>query len=161
MRTGFAIALLLFARSARAAEPLAFVDLDGATVRIEAPAPGAAVVVHYWATWCTSCKHELPDLDRAAVSCRDADVDVIAVDVGESASDVRAFLGDQPLALRVLLDPKGKAWRASGGREMPANLIWTGVGQTWALGPSTQAQWQDRLASLGCRPAEAPAPRDN
>lgn len=161
MRCGFAIALLLFARGARAAEPLEFVDLEGAPVRIEAPAPGAAVVVHYWATWCTSCKHELPELDRAAAACRDADVEVIAVDVGESAAEVRDFFGGRPPALRVLLDPKGKAWRASGGREMPANLIWTAAGQTWALGPSSEAQWHERLVSLGCAPAAAEAPRDN
>jgi thiol-disulfide isomerase/thioredoxin len=156
MRSGFAfVPLLLLAALARAAEPLAFVDLEGTPVRIDAPAAGASVVVHYWATWCPSCKDELPELDRAASACRDAAVEVIAVDVGESAAEVRAFLADRPLAMRVLLDPKGKSWRMSGGREMPANLIWTAERRAWALGPSSETQWRDRLAALGCPRADA------
>lgn len=151
MRPGLAFALLLLAGDVDAAEPLTFVGLDGAPVRIDAPAaPGAAVVVHYWATWCPSCMDELPELDRAAAACRGTGVDVIAVDVGEKPKQVGAFLADRPLALRVLLDPKGRAWRASGGREMPANLVWTAERQSWSLGPSSQAQWRERLGALGC-----------
>lgn len=150
VRLLLSMTLLLLAGHARASGPLAFADLDGTPVEIGAPSPGGAVVLHYWATWCTSCKQELPVLDRAAAACRDANVAVVAVDVGETAEEVRAFLADRPLSLRVLLDPKGGAWRASGGREMPANLIWTGEGQHWSLGPSSEVEWRERLGALGC-----------
>lgn len=159
VRLGLALALLLRAADARTAEPLAFVDLEGGSVTVAAPAPGAALVVHYWATWCPSCERELSELDRAAATCRGTEVEVLAVDVGESADTVRRFLAERPLSLRVLLDPKGRTWRESGGREMPANLIWTAGGQSWALGPSREAQWRERLGALGCTRGAAATPR--
>jgi hypothetical protein len=77
----------------------------------------------------------------------------VAVDVAEDAGEVTEWLRERSLGLRVLVDPDGKAWRRSGGREMPANLIWTQAGATWALGPSSAAQWRERLAGLGCAAA--------
>jgi thiol-disulfide isomerase/thioredoxin len=142
--------LVAFAWAARAAaEPLALVDLAGRPVAL-APAPGAALVVHFWATWCPSCQQELGDLARAAAACREGAVEVVAVDVGEAPSAVAEFLAKRPLALRVLIDPKGRAWRAGGGREVPANLIWTAERQSWTLGPSSESQWRERLAAVGC-----------
>lgn len=151
----FAIALgvaALVAAPARGDGALALVDLEGRPVAL-APAADRALVIHFWATWCPSCKAELGDLDAAVRACRD--VDVVAVNVAEDAEDVSAWLADRPLALRVLIDPSGKAWRESGGREMPANLIWSGAQQRWTFGPSSVAQWRERLASLGCKVARA------
>jgi thiol-disulfide isomerase/thioredoxin len=145
----FGVAVLV-AASARADGALALVDLEGRPVAL-APTADRALVIHFWATWCPSCKGELGDLDAAVRAC--SDVDVVAVNVAEDADDVSAWLADRPLAMRVLIDPGGKAWRESGGREMPANLIWSGAQQSWTFGPSSVAQWRERLASLGCKVA--------
>lgn len=145
---------VLVAASARGDDALALVDLEGRPVAL-APAPNRALVIHFWATWCPSCKGELGDLDAAVRTC--SDVDVVAVNVAEDAEQVSAWLAERPLAMRVLIDPNGKAWRASGGREMPANLIWSGTQRSWAFGPSSVAQWRERLASLGCKVANAGA----
>ena len=144
------LAIALAARAATAAPPTALVALDGSSVAL-APEPGRAQVVHFWATWCPSCKDELPALDRAAAGCGGA-VDVIAVDVGDARDDVVAYLAERPIALRVLLDPDGRAWRAGGGRELPANRITSAEHTAWVLGPSSEAQWRARLAELGCPP---------
>jgi thiol-disulfide isomerase/thioredoxin len=159
-----ALALALdVAAAARAAEPLALADLAGKPVAL-APATGTAVVAHFWATWCPSCREELGVLARAARGCG-TNVEVVAIDVGEDAAAVSAYLAQQPLALRVLLDPTGRAWRGSGGRELPATLFWSGGERTWALGALSEAQWDERLAALGCaeekgdRPL-SPTPRD-
>jgi thiol-disulfide isomerase/thioredoxin len=150
--------VLLLALEAGAAEPLALRDLDGRAVAL-APAAEGALVAHFWATWCASCKDELPELDRASRACAGTNVEVVAIDVDEPADEVAQWLRQRPLALRVLLDPGGQAWRRSGGREMPANLIWTREGASWSLGPSSAAQWRERLAALGCRaPAQASSP---
>jgi thiol-disulfide isomerase/thioredoxin len=148
------IAALLAAPARGAVDALALVDLEGRPFAL-APTPDRALVIHFWATWCPSCKGELGDLDAAVRSC--GDVDVVAVNVAEDAEQVAAWLADRPLAMRVLIDPSGKAWRASGGREMPANLIWSGAQQRWTFGPSSVAQWRERLAALGCKVATARA----
>ncbi len=138
----------LLAAPARADDAFALVDLEGRPVTL-APMANRPLILHFWATWCPSCKGELGDLDAAVRAC--SDVDVVAVNVAEDAKDVAKWLAERPLAMRVLIDPDGKAWRASGGREMPANLIWSGATRTWSFGPSSVAEWRARLAALGCR----------
>ena len=142
----------LIAAPVQADDAFALVDLDGRPVALTR-APGRPLVLHFWATWCPSCKAELGDLDVAASTCRG--VDIVAVNVAEDASDVAAWLAERPLTMRVLIDPGGKAWRASGGREMPANAIWTDAGRTWSFGPSSASAWRERLAELGCAAAAA------
>jgi len=148
------IVWLFVAFEARAADSLRLEDLEGTAVEL-APAAGGALVIHFWATWCPSCKHELGALDRAARGCDAARVAVVAVDVGEKPSTVREYLAESPLALRVLLDRGGKAWRKGGGREMPANWIWTPTSRSWLFGPSSEADWRSRLGALGCASAGA------
>jgi thiol-disulfide isomerase/thioredoxin len=148
---GFACCLALAASGARAAEvgPITLETLEGATLLVEAPARGARVL-HFWATWCPSCQGELAELGRAASACAGSEVEVLAVDVGESVAEIRSFLAANPASLRVVRDPKGEAWRRSGGREMPANLIWTPAERRWTFGPSSEDAWRERLAALGC-----------
>ena len=149
----------LFATAARAGDEIALVDLDGRPVAL-APAADRALVLHFWATWCPSCKGELGDLDAAARAC--GKVDIVAVNVGEDPKEVAAWLAARPLAMRVLIDPGGKAWRASGGREMPANAIWANGERSWSFGPSSAAAWSERLAALGCKVAgREESPRQN
>lgn len=131
-------------------EPLRFRALDGAPVEVAPPAGEAAVVVHYWATWCPQCGPELAGLAAAAQACAGTAVRVLAVDVDEPAERVRAFLAEHGLALEPLLDPGGRGWRRSGGRELPANLIWTARGRRHTFGPRDEATWRAELATLGC-----------
>ena len=150
MRAGLLGILWLFvALEARAVDSLLVEDIEGSTVEL-APAAGGALVIHFWATWCPSCNHERGALDRAARGCDAARVAVLAVDVGEEPATVREYLAESPLALRVLLDRGGKTWRKGGGREMPANWIWTPTSRSWTFGPSSEAEWRARFTALGC-----------
>jgi hypothetical protein len=90
-------------------------------------------------------------LEAAAGACRGSAVRVLAVDVGEPAELVRRYLAEHSLALPVALDPEGRTWRRAGGRELPANLVWTGRERRVSFGPSDEATWRARLAGLGCR----------
>lgn len=148
-----ALILATLALPAAAAEPLRFVDLEGRAVELVPPAESEAIVLHYWATWCPTCGPELAALAQAARACEGSEVRVLAVDVGEPAEQVRRFLAERPLALPVVLDPAGRTWRRAGGRELPANLVWTAREQQVSFGPSDEATWRARLAALGCRGA--------
>ncbi len=53
---------------------------------------GRPVMVHFWASWCSSCREEAPDLEKVWREYKDRGVVFIGVDVQDKESDARAFL---------------------------------------------------------------------
>jgi thiol-disulfide isomerase/thioredoxin len=132
-----------------AERPLALETLEGAPA-ILVPAPGEALVVHFWATWCPSCTLDLAALDAAAQGCAAARVRIVTVNVGEAVPVVREHLATHRLRLPVLRDPASRAFRGLGARELPLNLVWTVDAHRLEPGPRDADQWQSRLVALGC-----------
>ncbi|HEX3927720.1 MAG TPA: TlpA disulfide reductase family protein [Gemmatimonadales bacterium] len=86
--------------------PYAMPSLSGDTVRI---APHQALtLVNVWATWCTSCREEMADLDTLQhdYAPRGLRVVAVSVDQGDNAR-VQRFVEDQHLAFTVVHDPAG------------------------------------------------------
>lgn len=72
--------------------------LDGGTFDLSAQR-GKWVVVNWWATWCTPCIKEIPDLN--ALASRD-DVEVLGLDFEEiERADLDAFLAEHPIEYPV------------------------------------------------------------
>lgn len=65
--------------------------------------PEVPTVINFWATWCGPCIFELPMLDE--LQQKYPDVQIIAVNMGESVETVRAWLVDNPTSLSIALDP--------------------------------------------------------
>jgi len=75
------------------------------------------------ATWCTSCREELSDLDQLHRKYRDAGFVVIAISVDTTAERVAAFLKKRPVGFPVVTDTQGavaEAYRLSG---LPAAFL--------------------------------------
>jgi thiol-disulfide isomerase/thioredoxin len=151
------LACALLGATGAADAPLELQSLDGVPAALGPPHGDAVLVLHFWASWCPSCLGELAALDEAALACAGTPVRVVAVNAGEDAETVTAFLGRQPLRLPVLLDPKARAFRRLAGREMPVNAIWSAAERRIEPGPRDLAAWRARLAELGCR-AESRSP---
>lgn len=84
----------------RLAPSFALPDPDGRRVALS-DFRGRPVVVNFWATWCVPCRKEMPDLDAAALTHRERGLVIVAINVQEEPSQVRAFFED--LSLRHLI----------------------------------------------------------
>lgn len=130
-------------------EALSLTRPGGGAVTLR-PAAGQVLLLHFWATWCPECLDDLASLQRAAAGCPEERVRVLAVNVGESADDARAFASRHHLQLPLLLDPKGAVWREVDGRGLPLNLFWSREERRTDVGPRDEARWRAELAALGC-----------
>jgi peroxiredoxin len=124
-------------------------DLDGNAVSLAAYR-GRVVVLHFWATWCTPCRHEMPILD--AVSRRHAgEAIVLAINLAEKRERVRAFRQETGLTLPILLDPRGKVAAAYGVLSLPITLVVGPDGRVAGsveMGTLTEADLEARIAGL-------------
>jgi thiol-disulfide isomerase/thioredoxin len=100
--------------------------LGGATVRL-ADFRGRVVLLDFWATWCGSCRAELPKL-----TALERDVDglvVLAVNVDAEKKTVERFAQQVPLPARVLLDPQGKVTDRFAVPALPWQVLVDGQGR--------------------------------
>ena len=62
--------------------------LDGRVLRA-ADLKGQVVVMHFWATWCTSCRVEMPALERFYRRHHQEGLEIVAVSIEEAADLAR------------------------------------------------------------------------
>ena len=103
LRLGIALTALLFAGGAlaeTAKKPeLKLTTLEGQTFDLAA-LNGKWVIVNFWATWCSPCIKEMPDISHLVESR--PDVTAIGLAFGdEEVADVQAFLKKHPVKYPV------------------------------------------------------------
>jgi len=106
----------------RVAPELRLSELNGGQ-RDLASLKGKVVLVNFWATWCPPCVEEIPSLQRLYQSLSPQGLEILAVDVGESAKTMQKFLADKPIAFPVLMDMQGEALRRWGIYAFPTTLV--------------------------------------
>jgi thiol-disulfide isomerase/thioredoxin len=103
-------------------------DLSGVGHRLS-DLEGKVVVVNFWASWCTPCVRELPALERLKDRLEASGGVVLAVNAGESLSQIRRFLKRRPTTLLVLRDEKSEAlsdWKVT---SMPTTFVVNAAGR--------------------------------
>jgi peroxiredoxin len=70
---------------------------------------GKVVVLNFWATWCPSCRDEMPAIERIYQAYKHLGVEVLAVNATDqdSQADVSAFIEEHNLTFPVPLDRTG------------------------------------------------------
>lgn len=119
----------------RPAPPLRLATTAGGTVDL-ADLRGRPVWLVFMATWCPSCRDELPQMTRFSLRHEADGLAVIAVDVREDAASVAAYAAEVGVTFPVALDTDGAAQRAWGAWGLPVHL-WIdreGVIRAGALG---------------------------
>jgi thiol-disulfide isomerase/thioredoxin len=105
-----------------ATPPLELKDLAG-EVHTLARYRGRVVLVNFWATWCEPCREEMPSMQRLQERLAGQPFTVLAVNYGESAARIQAFLERVPLRFPVLLDRNQEASRAWRVRFLPVSFL--------------------------------------
>lgn len=97
-------------------------DLNDATVNLS-DFRGRVLVVRFWASGCRACVAGMPALDRYRARYADADLAVVAVNMGDSREAVATFVKDLKLSYPVLRDPALIAARKYAVRSTPTTFF--------------------------------------
>lgn len=100
-------------------------DLKGKKVTLSEMLKDGPVLLDFWATWCKSCMHEMPLLDKIRASYADKGLQVVAISVDgpKSVGKVRPFINSSDFDFTVLLDSKQEVRRMFGGTSTPYTVL--------------------------------------
>lgn len=93
--------------------PVNLQDVSGKQVALS-DYRGKVTVINFWATWCPPCVEEIPSLNRLRSKMQGKAFELISVNYGESAAEIKKFMARVAVDFPVLLDPDGKTagqWR--------------------------------------------------
>lgn len=122
--------------------------LDGSRFDLAAKR-GKWVVINYWATWCSPCLKEMPDLDAFALK-RD-DVALVGLAYEDIAiEDMRAFLAERPVSYPIaIVDVYNPPAAFPAPRGLPMTWLINPDGQVAKrfLGPVTGRDLEQAIAA--------------
>src|SRR5688572_27019950 len=106
---------------------------------------GKVVFLNFWATWCPSCRTEMPDMDKLYREFKGKGFEVVAVNVKDKRDDALKFVSSMKLTYPIMLDPEGEVGLLYGAWGMPATYLIDrkGVVQARLWGP---AEWYSARA---------------
>jgi DsbE subfamily thiol:disulfide oxidoreductase len=84
---------------------------------------GKVVFLNFWATWCESCRDEMPSMERLYKEYKGKGLEIVAVNVKEKQQDAVAFAKNLKLTYPVLLDPEGEVGLLYGAFGLPATYL--------------------------------------
>lgn len=64
---------------------------------------GRPLVITFWATWCTSCKRQMPYLNEFSKTMADKGLVVLGITVDDTADQLREFLAGADVSYEMLL----------------------------------------------------------
>lgn len=127
---------------------------DGGTLRLS-DLQGKPVLVNFWASWCTPCRKEMPEIVNAYRAHKDSGFVVVAVDLQENEGQVRTFAQEFGMTFPIVIDRDGAvgdAWRIGGPVQgIPSSyfLDGSGVVQARFYGPMSAQAIVENLATIG------------
>jgi thiol-disulfide isomerase/thioredoxin len=123
--------------------------LSGGSLRLSS-LQGKPVLVNFWATWCGPCITEMPAIEETYRKYA-GQFAVLAVDAGEPAETVAAFVEEQDLTFDVLLDPGSKVQSLYRLRGYPTTFVIDaeGIVRVHHIGPLSENQLADYLMKVG------------
>ncbi|CAI2718797.1 peroxiredoxin family protein [Nitrospina watsonii] len=67
---------------------------------------GKVVFINFWATWCATCKVEMPSMQRVYDKFKDRGFEMLTISVDKDQKLIQPFMDKYNLTFPVLLDPE-------------------------------------------------------
>jgi thiol-disulfide isomerase/thioredoxin len=126
-------------------------DMNGGRVDL-ATFKGQPLIVNLWATWCTPCRIETPELVKFAAQYRDRGLRVIGISADDTPDAIRAFAAELNVSYPMLVGLKQDAFLQSIGYQgtLPLTLL---VGKDGTIreqitGLRRVAEWERMIEAL-------------
>lgn len=84
------------------------VQLDG-TKKTLSEFTGKPYVLLFWASWCTTCKSEMPSLIRLKERFQSKGFEIVAVAINDNPDKIKKYLSENKLNFFVGYDPTGQS----------------------------------------------------
>ena len=83
---------------------------------------GKPIFLNFWATWCSPCVAEMPDMEKLQQTLGDS-ILIVGIDMGESADRVRNFVRDRGFTWTFVLDSEREVAQAYDVSVIPTSLF--------------------------------------
>jgi len=100
-----------------------FTDLQGNKRRLPDEVAGKVAVIHFWTTGCSSCREEMPALEKLSRSYQQRGVAVVAVNVGQSLTLAKQGISGLGTTFPVFADVDRKGAGLYGVTGVPATFV--------------------------------------
>ncbi len=97
--------------------------LDDREIELESFAKDKVTLLVFGTTWCPSCRHEIPHLKEYYSELKDDGLNVLGIDIQESAKKVKSLMDKNEASYPVALDSKGVVARLYKVVGIPLNIV--------------------------------------
>jgi len=84
---------------------------------------GKVVFLNFWATWCESCRDEMPAMERLYREFKGKGLEIVGVNVKDKREDALAFVKKLKVTYPLMMDPEGEVGLLYGAFGMPATYL--------------------------------------
>ena len=97
--------------------------VDGEELELESFAKDKVTLLVFGATWCPSCRHEVPILKEYYKELKDNGLNVLAINIQESEKKVKSFVEKQQINYPVVLDSSASVAMSYKVVGIPLNVV--------------------------------------
>lgn len=105
------------------AAPFELLTVDGKAIELDSFAKGKVTLLVFGATWCPACRHEIPLLKEYYSELKDKGLNVLGIDIQESAKKVKSLIKKNEINYPVVLDSKAEVARLYKVIGIPLNIV--------------------------------------
>jgi len=125
-------------------------DVLGNRVTVPGDSAGRITLLHFWASWCKTCRSEMKHLESAVGKYRREGVAAYSIGIGEKKEAVLAYIRNLNVSYPVLVDPDSVTKKRFGIVGIPTYYVLNrqGVVRFKIFGETDEAQWDKIIGTL-------------